>query len=515
MGLDATPVEVEVDIGAGLPQFLIVGLPDKAIEEAKERVRSAIKNSSAKIPEGRITCNLAPADLPKAGPLYDLPIAVGILAALEQIKIPNKNSLFIGELSLDGRLRRVNGILPIMIMAKSKGFKEIYIPSENSKEGLLVSGLDIIPVQNLKDLIFYFRGEKKIKKIKTEDTTDFFDQKELPSENDLAYVKGQEQAKRALEISAAGAHNLIFIGPPGSGKTLLARSLPSILPKMSLEEALEVTKIYSVAGLITPESPLIYLRPFRTPHHTSSNIALVGGGTYPRPGEITLAHRGVLFMDELPEFGRSVLEALRQPLEDRIVTISRAAGSLQFPAHFSLVAAMNPCPCGFLNDPIKQCICTPTQILRYQKKISGPLLDRIDLHVEVPRVKYEKLADEKVAEGSDIVRARVEEAREIQSKRFIDSSRADSPSTSSRESRGQKIRTNSEMKILDLKKHCQLDDESRLLLKSAVDQMHLSARSFHRILKLARTIADLELSEKIKSSHIAESLQYRPKEYIG
>jgi magnesium chelatase family protein len=496
VGLDATPVEVEVDIGAGLPQFLIVGLPDKAIEEAKERVRSAIKNSGGKMPEGRITCNLAPADLPKAGPLYDLPIAIGILAALEQIRLPKK-SLFIGELALDGRLRRINGILPIMLMAKTKGFVEIYLPQENLKEASLVSDMEIIPVDNLKNLIFALRGERKIKKIKTNDQSRIISEETLEPDTDLAYVKGQEQAKRALEIAAAGAHNLIFIGPPGSGKTLLARALPSILPKMNLEESLEVTKIYSVAGLITPEAPLIYARPFRTPHHTSSNIALVGGGSYPKPGEITLAHRGVLFMDELPEFGRSVLEALRQPLEDRIITISRAAGSLQFPAHFSLVAAMNPCPCGFLNDPIKQCICTPTQVLRYQKKISGPLLDRIDLHVEVPRVKYEKLADEKVAESSSSVRARVEGARDIQAKRFS----------------GQNIRTNSEMRIIDLKKYCRLDEESRQLLKSAVDQLHLSARSFHRILKLARTIADIEMIEKLKASHIAEALQYRPKEY--
>ncbi len=497
VGLDATEVEVEVDIGAGLPQFLIVGLPDKAIEEAKERVRSAIKNSNAKMPEHRITCNLAPADLPKAGPLYDLPIAVGILVASEQIKLSKKKSLFIGELSLDGRLRRINGILPIMIMAKKKGYQEIYMPKENASEGSLVEGLEIIPIDNLKDLIFYLRGEKKIKKIKTEIISEMFGAKSQEPETDLAYVKGQEQAKRALEIAAAGAHNLVMIGPPGSGKTLLARALPSILPTMSLDESLEVTKIYSVAGLLSSDSPLVSARPFRTPHHTSSNIALVGGGTYPRPGEITLAHKGVLFLDELAEFGRQVLEAMRQPLEDRIVTISRAAGSLQFPAHFSLVAAMNPCPCGFLTDPIKQCICTPTQVIRYQKKISGPLLDRIDLHVEVPRVKYEKLASEKVAESSSVVRSRVETAREIQKQRY----------------KKDKVNTNSEMKLTDLKKHCQIDDQSKVLLKNAVNQLHLSARAFHRILKLARTIADLEKAKDINSSHIAEALQYRPKEY--
>ena len=498
VGLNAEMVEVEVDISSGLPQFLIVGLPDKAVEEAKERVRSAIKNSGATMSDRRVTCNLAPANLPKIGPAYDLPMAIGILASSEQVAAENLlDSLFLGELSLGGNLRRINGILPAMILAQEKKIKKIFVPVENAKEASLVPNLTIYPVKSLRDLIYFLKKEKKIRPYKPSKVDPTAVGSQI-SDYDLAFIKGQEYSKRALEIAAAGAHNLLMIGPPGSGKTLLARSLPSIMPKLSEEEALEVTKIYSVSGLLPPQTPLISERPFRSPHHTSSDIALVGGGQFPRPGEITLAHRGVLFLDELPEFGRHVLEVLRQPLEDRVVTVSRAAGTLQFPAHFILVGAMNPCPCGFLNDPVKNCICTPTQIIRYQKKISGPLLDRIDLHTEVPRVKYEKLASEKVAESSEAVRDRVRKGREIQRLRFKD----------------RNILTNSEMRIREIKKFCELDQKSKELLKVASSQLNLSARAYHRIIKLARTIADLAGSDKIESSHIAEAIQYRPKDQL-
>lgn len=493
LGLDSFPVEVESDIGQGLPNFLIVGLPDKAVEESKERVRSAIKNSSQDFPTKRLTVNLAPADLKKEGPSYDLPLAVSVLLSSGQLpQVVLKDSLFLGELSLNGNLRQINGILPAVTMAKEKGFKNIFLPAENLAEASLISGLNLFPVENLRQLILHLKGEKKLRpkvlKYQIKAKEDF--------EYDFAYIKGQEHAKRALEIAAAGGHNVLMSGPPGSGKTLLARSLPSILPEMTEEEILEVTKIYSVSGLLSNKNSVVSQRPFRTPHHTSSNIALVGGGQYPKPGEITLSHRGVLFLDELPEFARSVLEALRQPLEDGVVTVSRAAGSLSFPAQFILVASQNPCPCGFLNDPLKACIDTPTQILRYQKRVSGPLLDRIDLHVEVPRVKSEKLTDEKVAEESGKIRERVEKARKIQRKRFVES----------------KISTNSEISPRDLKKFAPLEEKGISLLKTAISQLNLSARAFHRIIKLARTISDLERAADITTSHLAEALQYRPKE---
>jgi len=494
VGLDAAPIEVETDISGGLPKTIIVGLPDAAVQEAKERVKSALRNSNAIFPRSHVAINLAPADLPKNGTHYDLPIALSVLLNSNQITFDPKDKMFLGELALDGNIRPVSGVLPMLLSARERGYKEVFVPKDNSKEASLVSGLRIIPLTRLYDLIGYLQGLIKINPIAPANWEEILN---IPKEIfDLKLIKGQEAAKRALEIAAAGGHNVIFSGPPGTGKTLLAKALPSILPKLTVEEVLEITKIYSVAGLLNLNKNLITIRPFRSPHHTSSAVALVGGGSSPKPGEISLAHRGVLFMDEFPEFTRSVLENLRQPLEDGVVTVARAAATTTFPAQFTLVAAQNPCPCGYFSDMTKVCVCSPGQIAKYQKKISGPMLDRIDLHIEVGRIEYEKLTAETSGETSDEVQIRVQIARDIQTQRY-----QNLPG----------IRTNSEMTIREIKEYCKLGPVEQEFMKAAVVKMFLSARSYHRILKLGRTIADLEGSESIAINHLAEALQYRPK----
>ncbi|MBT9149213.1 MAG: YifB family Mg chelatase-like AAA ATPase [Dehalococcoidia bacterium] len=496
-GLEGRLVEVEVDISGGLPSMTIVGLPDTAVQESRERVRSAIRNAGCTFPGKRITVNLAPADLKKAGPAYDLPIAVGVLLSSEQVAVDLSGALFLGELSLDGSLRHTHGVLSMASMASEKGLSPVFVPAADAREAALIQGIRVIPVESLTQLVAYLRGGASIADyVMEDDPLKAAERRETGI--DMAHIKGQEHAKRAMEVAAAGGHNLIMSGPPGGGKTLLARSLPSILPEMTPDESLETTKIYSVSGLLPRDTPLISQRPFRSPHYTVSHIGLVGGGHWPRPGEISLSHRGVLFLDELPEFGHAVLEVLRQPLEDRVVTITRAQGSMTYPSSFMLVGAMNPCPCGYYGDPVRQCTCPSALVSRYQKRISGPLLDRIDIFVEVPRIEYEKLADERLNESSAAIRARVEAARLLQRERFD----------------GSKLTCNADMTPIEIRAFCQTEPGAQSLLQSAVRQLSLSARSFHRILKLGRTIADLDGAGTIGAAHLAEALQYRPRSLV-
>lgn len=487
-GILGSGVTVECYITNGLPSFEIVGLPDAAVKEARERVRAAAKTSGMRFPAGRITINLAPAGMKKAGTHYDLPILLSILSAYNLIRRPSADSAFIGELSLDGKIRPVPGVLPMAMAAKREGFEKVYVPAENAKEATLARGPAIIPVHTVKELLDALNEERQL-----EEEPIWIPEKKERTILDFKDVVGQEHVKRALEVAAAGSHNVLLIGPPGSGKSMLSKRLPSILPDMTWAEALSATQVYSVMGLLTDEEPMIQHRPFRSPHHTISTAGLAGGGSNPKPGEISLAHKGVLFLDELPEFKKDTLELMRQPLEDGCVTISRVSGSVTYPADFMLVCAMNPCKCGWYGDPRGRCTCSQASVDQYRSRISGPLLDRIDIIIEVPAVQYEDLHRRQEAERSEMIKARVNEARTVQHRRFGESSGM----------------CNARMGPNELRYYCVLDDEGYQLMEQAFEVFGLTARSYDRILKVARTIADLDGSRDIKADHVAEAIQYR------
>lgn len=488
--MEAYKVLVEADISGGLPRFDIVGLPDTAVSESRERVRSAIKNANLQYPVSRITVNLAPADIKKEGPIYDLPILIALLSANEQLKGVTDEMAFIGELSLDGELRKINGVLPMVICAMKNGIKKIFIPYDNISEGAVVQGIDVYPVKNVFQLLKHLTGIEEIKPVTSDEYKEYYNPVNIP---DFADVRGQEEVKRALEIAAAGGHNVLMVGPPGSGKSMLAKRMPSILPDMTFNESIETTNIYSIAGALPSGISLIRSRPFRSPHHTVSPAGLSGGGAIPRPGEVSLAHNGVLFLDELPEFSRNTLEVLRQPIEDGIISISRAAAKFQYPCSVMMICAMNPCPCGYYGHPTRPCTCSHGAAQRYLNKVSGPLIDRLDIHINVPPVDFENLSGTSKAECSADIKKRVEKARQIQYKRFA----------------GTKITCNAKMDASATRKFCKLTDNALLILKTAFERLSLSARAYDKVLRIARTIADLDDAEIIDTKHITEAIQYR------